>query len=123
MPTGLVGMVIAWASWDGARTGGRSSFFQIVLIAFGLHAIFHVAQSIVTRAYAPGVITASLIVAPYSWWAWPRVKHAGIANLGGGTSWVLAIVLFPPVVIGAHLIARGIDRAVDRALRQRGVYR
>src|ERR1017187_3813725 len=105
MPTGLVGMVIAWASWDGARTGGRSCFFQIVLIAFGLHGIFHVAQSIVTRAFAPGVITASLIVASYSGWACSRGKRAGIANLGGGTSWGLAIVLSPPVVIGAPLIA------------------
>jgi hypothetical protein len=97
---GLVGALIAVASWDGARTTGRSGFFQIVLIAFGLHAIVHAGHSALARAYTPGLITAVLVVAPYSWWAWHRIEQAGIAAPGSASSWIIALALFPPVVLG-----------------------
>ena len=111
---GLVGLVVAWASWAGARSGGRSTFFQIVLIAYGLHALVHLGQSVVARSYTPGVVTAPIIVAPYAWWAWQQINHAGIATTGGAVTWILAVVLLLPVILGAHLIARAVDRLVAR---------
>ncbi|WP_017599043.1 HXXEE domain-containing protein, partial [Nocardiopsis lucentensis] len=57
----LMGVLMAAASADGARTGGRSGFYQAALVGFGLHSATHVAQSAVTRGYTPGVATAPLV--------------------------------------------------------------
>jgi Protein of unknown function with HXXEE motif len=102
---GLVGLVMLGAAVDGARTGGRSPYFQIALLAFGLHAIVHLGQSALARGYTPGVVTAVLVVAPFSWWAWGR--------LGGpvGGSGLLGAILLIPLVVGA---AQGIARLVAR---------
>jgi hypothetical protein len=37
-----MGLLMAAASADGYRTGGRSAFYQTVLLGFGLHGIGHV---------------------------------------------------------------------------------
>jgi Protein of unknown function with HXXEE motif len=110
----LVGVLIAWSSWAGASTGGRSGLFQVVLIAFGLHAIAHAGQSVIFRGYTPGVVTALLVVAPFSWWAYQQAEGAGIAS-SGGLSWVVAIAVFPLVVIGAHLISRCVSHVIGRS--------
>jgi hypothetical protein len=109
---GLVGVLVIAASWAGSGSGGRSAFFQFVLLAFGLHAIVHVAQSVLARDYTPGVVTAILVVAPFSWWAWQRLDRAGVVSAGGSTSLLLALVAFPVVVIGARLAGRGVARRV-----------
>ena len=102
---GLMGVLIAVASYLGVQTGGRSPFFQIVLIGFGVHAIFHVGATVVTRGYTPGVITAVLVVAPFGLWAWMQVRQAGIVSSLGW--WLLGIaLLLLPVSLGAvHGIA------------------
>ncbi|MEV1114791.1 HXXEE domain-containing protein [Actinosynnema sp. NPDC049800] len=99
---GVVGVVIAAAAADGARTCGRSKFFQSALTGFGLHAVVHVASSAVCRGYTPGVLTAPTVVAPFSWWALRRLRRAGIEVNPSprGLLW------FPVIVGGAHLIAR-----------------
>ena len=38
----LIGLLVAAAAEEGARTGGRSPFFQVILAGFGIHAVFHV---------------------------------------------------------------------------------
>jgi hypothetical protein len=108
----LVGVLIAAAAWVGASDAGRSGFFQVVLLAFGLHAVVHAAQSVLARGYTPGVITALIVVAPYSWWAWHRLDRAGVASSGGPASWALAIAAFPVAVIAARLLALAVGRRV-----------
>lgn len=108
----LVGVLVAAAAWVGAGDAGPSSFFQVVLLAFGLHAVVHAAQSVLARGYTPGVITALIVVAPYSWWAWQRLDRAGVASSGGAASWALAIAAFPGAVIGARLLAMAVGRRV-----------
>ncbi|NUT48545.1 MAG: HXXEE domain-containing protein [Saccharothrix sp.] len=103
---GVVGLVIAAAAADGARTGGRSRFFQSVLTGFGLHAATHVATGVVTGGYAPGLITAPSVVAPFSWWALRRLKRAGVRVHPSPR----ALLWFPAVVGGAHGIARAVTR-------------
>lgn len=100
---GAMGVVITAASWQGARTGGRSGFFQSALIGFGLHSITHVAASAALREYTPGVLTAPIIVAPFSWWAVNELKKDGVPLSGRPTS---AALWFPVAVVGAHLCAR-----------------
>jgi hypothetical protein len=113
---GTVGAIIAGAAVAGLATGGRSAFFQLAVLAFGLHSVVHVLQSALVRGYTPGVVTAVLVVAPYSWWAWLQVRHARISNVGG-TSWISAIVLFAVVVLGARLIALLVSRVRQATTR------
>ncbi len=97
-----VGVVVAAAAADGARTCGRSKFFQSALTGFGLHAVTHVASSAVCRGYTPGVLTAPTVVAPFAWWAPRRPKRAGIEvnPSSRGLSW------FPVIIVLAHGLAR-----------------
>ncbi len=72
-----MGTVMAAAAAAGARSGGRSGFYQAVLAGFGWHAVGHLAQAAAVGGYAPGVVTAPVIVAPFSVWAWRRLRAAG----------------------------------------------
>lgn len=101
---GLVGAVVAAAAADGARTGGRSPFFQAVLTGFGLHAGTHLAGSAVFRGYTPGVLTAPTVVAPFTLWALRQLDRAGIRVKPSPR----ALIWFPLVVGGAHAIARSV---------------
>lgn len=114
----LVGAVVLAAAWDGARTGGRSAFYQLVLAAFGAHALLHLAQSALVWGYTPGVLTAPVIVAPYSVWAWSVLPRHDVD--GGGA--LLAAVLIPVVVGGSHGLAHAILKgaAAVRARRTAG---
>src|SRR5690242_9568327 len=47
-----MGLLVAAASADGYRTGGRSAFYQNVLFGFGLHGIGHVGLAVALRGYA-----------------------------------------------------------------------
>ncbi|MFE5095799.1 HXXEE domain-containing protein [Streptomyces sp. NPDC056638] len=106
---GLMGGVVAAASADGARTGGRSPFFRTVLVGFGLHGVVHMAQSLAYRGYTPGVATAPAVVIPYSLWAVRRLKAAGIESGGVGTA-AAALALLPVAVTGVHGLARRVGR-------------
>ncbi|MFI9624148.1 HXXEE domain-containing protein [Streptomyces sp. NPDC052042] len=106
---GLVGAVVAAASADGARTGGRSPFFRAALAGFGLHGFLHMVQSLAYRGYTPGVATAPTVVVPYALWAARRLRAAGI-GMGGASVSAAAPALLPVVVAGAHVLARRITR-------------
>ncbi|CAL9362938.1 hypothetical protein SUDANB95_00703 [Actinosynnema sp. ALI-1.44] len=98
---GLMGGVFTAAAAAGARTGGRSPFFQTVLTGFGLHSATHVAASLVFRGYTPGVITAPTVVAPFTLWALRRLRREGIRP---NTS-PRALMWFPIAVGAVHGIA------------------
>ncbi|MFJ7197158.1 MULTISPECIES: HXXEE domain-containing protein [unclassified Streptomyces] len=113
---GLMGGVMAAASADGARTGGRSPFFRSVLVGFGVHGAAHLAQSLAYRGYTPGVVTAPTVVIPYSVWAVRRLKAAGIRSGGAGAT-VAALALLPVTVAGVHALAHRINRPRGRRAR------
>ncbi|MFC3997983.1 HXXEE domain-containing protein [Nocardiopsis sediminis] len=110
---GLMGVVMAAAAADGARTGGRSPFYQAALAGFGLHTVTHLAQSALTRGYTPGVVTAPVIAAPFSLWAWGRLRRAGVPTAAPGTGSLLLM----PVALGS---AHGLASAVERIRARRG---
>ena len=112
---GAVGAVVAAAAADGARTGGRSEFYQGVLTAFGVHAVGHVAGTVAYRGYTPGVLTAPTVVAPFTVWAWRELRRADVPAASGSVSTVFAVV---PVLAGAQLLGRLVSR---RVARRRGV--
>ncbi|MBW4720200.1 HXXEE domain-containing protein [Saccharothrix obliqua] len=99
---GAVGAVVAAASAAGARTGGRSPFFQSVLTGFGLHSITHLAATAAHRGYTPGVATTPIVVIPFSAWALRRLRRAGVA----GNPSPSALLWFPITVGAAHGLAR-----------------
>lgn len=114
---GGVGIVIAAASAAGGFTGGRSEFYQYVLVGFGLHAISHVVFSVLARGYTPGVVTAVLVVAPFSVWAWHGLSAAGRTGVFRGADVLTAIVLVPVVIGGIRVASRLVVDAVRRRRR------
>ncbi|MFC8534985.1 HXXEE domain-containing protein [Streptomyces sp. NPDC057249] len=106
---GLMGVLIAAAAADGARTGGRSAFFRTVLTGFGLHGVVHLAQSAAYGGYTPGVATSPTVVIPYSLWALRRLRAAGIP-VGGVRETAAGLALLPAAVAGAHAAARVLAR-------------
>ncbi|GAA3778397.1 HXXEE domain-containing protein [Streptomyces phyllanthi] len=115
---GIMGAVVAAAAADGARTGGRSGFYQTVLAGFGLHTLTHLGQSALARGYTPGVATAPLVVAPFSCWAWSRLRRAGVLQDTDARSAATTALLFPAVILGAHAGAYGARRLVRRLRRR-----
>jgi Protein of unknown function with HXXEE motif len=84
----LMGVVVAAGAVAGARSGGRSGFYQAVLAGFGWHAGGHVLSAVALREYTPGLVTAPLLVAPFSLWAWRRLGAAGVPCDGRqATAW------------------------------------
>lgn len=60
-----MGLLMAAAAADGHRTGGRSAFYQTVLLGFGLHGIGHVGAAVAARGYVSGVVTSPTVVIPF----------------------------------------------------------
>ncbi|MFI7640257.1 HXXEE domain-containing protein [Nonomuraea sp. NPDC049400] len=106
---GLMGGVVAGASALGARTGGRSPVFQAALLGFGAHGVVHLGQAAVARGYTPGVVTAPLVVIPFSVWAWRRLRAAGVPVRTGASGWA-GPAAFPLVVGGVHALAHALTR-------------
>ncbi|GAA3209617.1 HXXEE domain-containing protein [Nonomuraea helvata] len=130
---GLMGGVMAGAAALGARTGGRSPVFQAALLGFGAHGVAHLAQAAVARRYTPGVVTAPVVVIPFSVWAWRRLRADGVPVRAGAAARP-GVAAFPLVVGGVHVLAhaltrpraRGTDtrtRALVRAGRRRWGFR
>ncbi|MCF6474915.1 HXXEE domain-containing protein [Nonomuraea sp. MG754425] len=101
---GLMGGVVAAASAMGARTGGRSAVFQAALAGFGVHGATHLAQAALARGYTPGLVTAPVVVIPYSLWAWRRLRRAGVPAQRPGP----AVAAFPLVLAGVHALAHAL---------------
>jgi hypothetical protein len=112
---GVMGLVVAAASAEGLRTGGRSAFFQGALDGFGLHGLVHLAQAAAARGYTPGSATSPVIVIPFALWARGRLRRAGIRTpvtvrrtLGG-----LAVAGAATVV--SHAVARRVTTSAGAA--------
>ncbi|MFE3602502.1 HXXEE domain-containing protein [Streptomyces sp. NPDC059142] len=111
---GLMGLLVGAAAADGARTGGRSPYFQTVLAGFGLHAATHLAQSAALRGYTPGVVTAPLVVAPFSLWAWRELRRAGVLGELDTRRALTSAALFPAAILGVHATAYATGRLLHR---------
>ncbi|WP_405758501.1 HXXEE domain-containing protein [Streptomyces sp. NBC_01420] len=106
---GIMGVLVAAAAADGARTGGRSAFFRTTLAGFGLHGVVHLAQSAAYGGYTPGVATSPTVVVPYSLWALRRLRAAGIP-VGGARATAAGLAFLPVAVAGVHAAARVLAR-------------
>lgn len=111
---GVMGVVVAAASADGLRTGGRSAFYQATLIGFGLHGVTHLVPSVAFRGYSPGVVTAPLVVIPFSLWAHGRLRRAGVARPVRARDAVLGLAGAAAATVASHVVARRLVRSVRR---------
>jgi hypothetical protein len=109
----LMGVVVAAGAVEGARTGGRSGFYQAALAGFGWHAGGHLLSAVALREYTPGLVTAPLLVAPFSLWAWRRLGAAGVGRDGGrATAW--GAILTAASLLVAHAAAAILTRRRPR---------
>jgi hypothetical protein len=99
----MMALFMLAAAADGASSAGTSWFYQAALIGFGIHGIGHLGMSALARSYTPGVLTAPIIVVPFSLWAWRTLEQAGAVSAG---AWNLfwALALLPTVILGAHAL-------------------
>lgn len=109
----MMGGVMTAASAAGARTAGRSGLYQTALAGFGWHAVTHLAQVAALRTYTPGAVTAPLVVAPFSLWAWRRLKAAGVSTEAARPN-RRSLWLFPATAAACHLTAHLLTRKPTR---------
>lgn len=101
----LVGSLVATASARGITTEGRSRFFQSTLAVLGGHVLTHAAGSIILRGYSSGVVTAVLVVAPFSMWARRKLRAAGVL-IEGTRPYAVGTALALPTAVASHALAR-----------------
>ncbi|AUN41405.1 HXXEE domain-containing protein [Tsukamurella tyrosinosolvens] len=81
---GAMGVAVGAAALDGARTGGRSAWYQSALLAYGLHGVSHLAMAARCGGYAPGVATTPITVLPFWLWASSRLAREGVRRPAAG---------------------------------------
>ncbi|MEU7891791.1 HXXEE domain-containing protein [Nonomuraea sp. NPDC049152] len=106
---GLMGGVVAAA----AASGPRSGFYRAALAAFGAHGVVHLAQAAAVRGYTPGVVTAPLVVIPYSVWAWRRLEDKRLSS----SSWLLLPLVLGGVHAAAHVLTTPRDHTTPPGRR------
>ncbi len=94
--------LMASASVAGARTGGRSRWFQWALDAYGLHGIGHIASAVLLRRYTSGSVTSPVVVIPFWLWARKALAAEGVPLCGVKPLSVLPLVpiLWAALAIG-----------------------
>jgi hypothetical protein len=102
----ITGLVMTVATVIGVRTNGRGFLFHVALLGFGAHGLVHLGQAVVTRGYVPGLVTALVVVVPYSVWGARRLWRAGLLG-PARAAWatVAGLALFVPTVALSHALA------------------
>src|ERR1051326_4325814 len=90
-----------------AATLQSTGLFTVLLAVFFLHFFTHLVQPILFRAYTPGLITAVVIVLPYSLYALHRLFQAhALGQDDFGFTLLLAAVLIVPAILGARQLGK-----------------
>ncbi|MFH8581758.1 HXXEE domain-containing protein [Streptomyces zaomyceticus] len=106
LAVGVMAAFVGAASVAGARTGGRSAFYQGALNGFGLHGLVHLAQAAVVRGVTPGSVTSPLVVVPFTLWARGRLRRAGVLRPSGAGGVVAGLGVAAAATVVAHAVAR-----------------
>lgn len=109
-----MGLLMAAASADGYRTGGRSAFYQTALLGFGLHGIGHLGMAAAMRGYAAGVATAPTVVIPFWLWATRHLDSKGVPPKRSVRG---AALLILGSIWGAQGLANAVARRRDQNVR------
>ncbi|MCX5229006.1 HXXEE domain-containing protein [Streptomyces sp. NPDC006553] len=106
LAVGVMATVVGAAAVAGARTGGRSAFYQGALNGFGLHGLVHLAQAAAVRGVTPGSVTSPLVVIPFTLWARGRLRRAGVLRPAGLRGTVTGLGVAAAATVVAHAVAR-----------------
>ena len=111
LAVGVLLVLTLLASYLATRPQRQMDLFTLVLAIFLVHILGHVAQTVFFRGYTPGLITALLVVLPYSLYGFHRLFTA---NLIGGdnftTSMLVGALLFVPVILAATQLGKLLAR-------------
>jgi hypothetical protein len=61
---GLMGLLVGFSCWRGARTKGESGLYRGMVAGLGAHVATHVAASAVRGGYTAGAVTAVSVMLP-----------------------------------------------------------
>lgn len=98
----LVGIAVLAATIQGVRTGGESAFFRASVLIYGWHGVVHAGQAVIVRGYVPGLVTAVLLVVPYTIVARRRLPSGPVP---GRTVAVVAVAVVA-LVVAAQTLGR-----------------
>lgn len=108
LAVGVMGVIVGAAAAAGARSGGRSAFYQGAVDGFGLHGLVHLAQAAAVRGRTPGSVTSALVVIPFSLWARGRLGRAGVLRPARLRDAGAGLALAAGATVLAHAVARRI---------------
>jgi hypothetical protein len=91
----------ALAAALGFTPRGAALFLTLVAVLFG-NALFHLAATIRTRRYSPGVITGVLLYLPLGVYGYDAVLHAHLASTGTALSAAILGGLYQTIATANH---------------------
>ncbi|WP_225800121.1 HXXEE domain-containing protein [Streptomyces sp. NK15101] len=103
---GVMAVIVGAAAVAGARSGGRSAFYQGAVNGFGLHGLVHLAQAVAARDVTPGAATSPFVVVPFSLWARGRLRRAGVLRPAGAGGVVAGLVVAAGATVVSHAVGR-----------------
>ncbi|MGW5779294.1 HXXEE domain-containing protein [Streptomyces sp. NPDC003863] len=103
---GVMAVIVGAAAVSGARTGGRSGFYQGAVTGFGLHGLVHLAQAAVVRDATPGAPTSPLVVIPFSLWARGRLRRAGVLRPTSARGVAAGLAVAAGATVVSHAVGR-----------------
>ncbi|GIF39827.1 HXXEE domain-containing protein [Actinoplanes xinjiangensis] len=62
----VLGIAVLAATVRGVLTAGHSTFSRTAVLVFGWHGLIDIGQSLLVRGYVQGLVTATVLVIPYS---------------------------------------------------------
>ena len=111
LAVGVLLVLILLASYLATRPQRQMDFFTIGLAVFLVHILGHVAQTVFFRRYTPGLITALLVVLPYSLYGFHRLFTANlIGDDSFTTSILVGALLFVPLILAASQLGKLLAR-------------
>jgi len=106
---GFILIFVLVATFLGAKSvnnGETPLWFLVLNIVFFVHVFTHIGQAIVIRGYTPGVITAALLVLPYSSYTFYKLFESGLVDWNSVfISAPFGLLIIPIVFIG-HTLGR-----------------
>lgn len=104
-------VLITLSSFLASRSERKMHLFTLLLAAFYVHAFGHLAQTVLQRRYTSGVITAFLVVLPFSRYAYRRLSQASIITQSNwNQSKITGSLILGPFLIGLRQIGKTIIR-------------
>ena len=104
---GVLFAITLLASYLATGQQRQVDIFITALALFLVHVFWHIATPIIFRKYTPGLITALLIVMPYSLYAFHRLFGANwIGSDSLSTAILIGVLLFGPLILAVRQIGK-----------------